>query len=140
MRLAGAWKLYEDAGAYIFTWLGGYGALLGAIAAVMIVDYWIVRRQRLDLVQLYEPRGRYWYAGGFSWQALAAVVLSIVPVVPGFVQAATTPGGVVADPSVLDRLYTYGWFFTFALAAVLYLLFVRMTARQAAVEAVAQEA
>ena len=27
------WKLYEDVGAYIFTWLVGYGSLLGAFAA-----------------------------------------------------------------------------------------------------------
>src|SRR4051795_8749899 len=33
------WKLYEDVGAYIFTWLVGYGSLLAAIGAVMIVDY-----------------------------------------------------------------------------------------------------
>src|SRR5215212_841428 len=36
------WVLYNSAGAYIFTWLVGYGSLLGAIGAVMIADYWIL--------------------------------------------------------------------------------------------------
>src|ERR687897_49288 len=43
------WKLYEDVGAYIFTWLVGYGSLLAAFAGVMIVDYWILRKTRLDV-------------------------------------------------------------------------------------------
>jgi hypothetical protein len=32
------WQLYEDAGAYIFTWLVGYGSLLATFLAVMVVD------------------------------------------------------------------------------------------------------
>ena len=49
--------------------------------------------------------------------------------VPGFLRAATTPGGMVADPGFLDTLYTYAWFVTFALSAVIYLVLMR-TARQ----------
>jgi nucleobase:cation symporter-1, NCS1 family len=54
-------------------------------------------------------------------------VLSILPVVPGFIRAATTPGGQVANPSLFDHLYTYAWFVTFALSFVLYLLLSRGT-------------
>jgi nucleobase:cation symporter-1, NCS1 family len=133
------WALYDNAGAYIFTWLGGYGSLLGAIAAVMIVDYWLVRRQQLDLVELYREHGRYWFRNGFNLAALAAVVAAVAPVVPGFAHVATTPGGVIAHPDVLDRLYTYGWFFTFALAGVIYYGLTRViTLGQG--QAVAQEA
>jgi nucleobase:cation symporter-1, NCS1 family len=42
--------------------------------------------------------------------------------VPGFLRAATTPGGQVANPTVWDTLYTYAWFVTFALSLVLYLM------------------
>ena len=38
--------------------------------------------------------------------------------VPGFLRAATTPGGQVADPTLLDALYTYAWFVTFGLGSV----------------------
>ncbi|MCA1718773.1 MAG: NCS1 family nucleobase:cation symporter-1, partial [Actinobacteria bacterium] len=51
------WILLESVGAYIFTWLVGYGSLLGAIGAVMIADYWILRRRRLDVAELYKPDG-----------------------------------------------------------------------------------
>ena len=42
------WKLYEDVGAYIFTWLVGYGSLLASFLAVMVFDHWLLRRTRLD--------------------------------------------------------------------------------------------
>ena len=48
--------------------------------------------------------------------------VAILPVVPGFVRAATTPNGQVADPTFVDVLYTYAWFVTFVLSAVLYLV------------------
>jgi NCS1 family nucleobase:cation symporter-1 len=124
------WQIYENLAAYIFTWLVGYGSLLGAIAGVMIVDYWVIRRERLDLYDLYsaDPRGRYWYGSGFNWRAIAAVLVAVVPVVPGFIKAATTEGGVVADPNIFDRFYTYGFGFTFLVASVLYFILMRATA------------
>jgi nucleobase:cation symporter-1, NCS1 family len=116
------WKLYEDVGAYIFTWLVGYGSLLAAFGAVMIGDYWLLRRTQLQVVELYRPGpgGRYWYSGGFNVRALVAVLIGVIPVVPGFLHAATTKGGVVADPNFLDQLYRYGVFVAFGLAAVSY--------------------
>jgi NCS1 family nucleobase:cation symporter-1 len=43
-------------------------------------------------------------------------------VIPGFIRAATTPGGRVANPMVFDQLYSYAWFVTFGLSFVLYLV------------------
>jgi NCS1 family nucleobase:cation symporter-1 len=122
------WKLYSDAAAYIFTWLLGYSSLMGALGGILIADYWIVRRQRLDVDDLFRERGRYSYRGGVNPRAIAALVLAILPVVPGFARAVSTPGGTVADPTIFDRLYAYAWFVTFALSAVLYLLFMRRAA------------
>jgi len=122
------WKLYSDAGAYIFTWLIGYSSLMGALGGILIADYWVVRKQQLDLRDLFELKGRYTYTNGTNWKAVAALVLSILPVVPGFIRAATTPGGIVADPNLFDHLYTYAWFVTFFLSFVLYLAVMRRPA------------
>ena len=118
------WYLYNSVGAYIFTWLVGYGSLLGAIGAVMIADYWIVRRRQLDLADLYKMDGRYAYSNGWNWRAIVAVFAGVLPVVPGFLNAATTPGftGVFENPSFFDTLYTYGLFFTFFVAGLAYLI------------------
>ena len=52
---------------------------------------------------------------------LVLMVLAILPVTPGFLRAALTPGGQVPNPTFLDTLYTYAWFVTFALSFVLFL-------------------
>ena len=119
------WKLYSDAAAYIFTWLLGYSSLMGALGGILIADYWIVRKQRLDVNDLFRERGKYTYRNGVNMRAVAALVLSLLPVLPGFVRAVSTPGGTVANPDFFDRLYAYAWFVTFALSFSIYLLLMR---------------
>jgi NCS1 family nucleobase:cation symporter-1 len=119
------WYLYRNASAYIFTWLIGYSGLMGAIGGVLISDYWIIRRQQLSLKDLYLEKGIYSYANGINWRAVTAFVVAVAPVVPGFLRAATTPGGAVSDPDLFDKLYTYAWFVTFAIAFVLYWILMR---------------
>jgi NCS1 family nucleobase:cation symporter-1 len=119
------WRLYADAAAYIFTWLIGYSSLMGAIGGILIADYWVLRRQQLSAPDLFKLDGRYAYSGGINPRAVAALVLAILPVVPGFVRAAATPGGQVTNPTFLDSLYTYAWFVTFVLSFVLYLAFAK---------------
>ncbi|HVT44179.1 MAG TPA: NCS1 family nucleobase:cation symporter-1 [Thermoanaerobaculia bacterium] len=119
------WKLYSDAAAYIFTWLIGYSSLMGAIGGILIADYWVLRRRKLSLADLFRMDGRYSYSNGFNWRAIAALVISVTPVIPGFLRAAMTPGGQVADPGPLDTLYTYAWFFTFFVSFVVYLVMMK---------------
>ncbi|HEU4749145.1 MAG TPA: NCS1 family nucleobase:cation symporter-1 [Gemmatimonadaceae bacterium] len=119
------WKLYSDAAAYIFTWLLGYSSLMGALGGILIADYWVVRKQQLAVDDLYRERGIYTYRNGFNPRAILALVVSIAPVVPGFLRAVTTPGGAVADPNFFDRVYSYAWFVTFALSFIIYWLSMR---------------
>ena len=119
------WKLMETAGNYVFVWLIGYSGLMGAIGGIMICDYWVVRRRRLDLAGLFDPAGPYSYGGsGINWRAMVALVVAIAPCVPGFLDAAT--GGTIDAPAVFDTLYTYAWFLTFAVGFVLYLALMRL--------------
>jgi NCS1 family nucleobase:cation symporter-1 len=124
------WQLYEDAGAYIFTWLVGYGSLLASFLAVMVVDYWLLRRGRLNVEELYRygEGGEYWYSKGYNWSALFAVAAGVIPVLPGFINAATTEGGVIADPNFFDQLYRYGVFVAFGLSAVTFVGLARLQA------------
>jgi nucleobase:cation symporter-1, NCS1 family len=124
------WKLYSDAAAYIFTWLIGYSSLMGAIGGVLIADYWLLRRRHLSVRDLFDSDGAYAYTNGINWNAMAALVIAIAPVTPGFFRAAMTPGGQVANPTIWDSLYTYAWFVTFVLSAVAYLLGARVSRRR----------
>ncbi len=114
------WKLMDSAGDYVFVWLVGYSGLMGAIAGIMICDYWVLRRQKLELRELFEPAGRYSYTGGVNWRAMSALVIGIAPCVPGFLHAAS--GGRVNVPEFFKTIYTYAWFVTFAVGFVLYWL------------------
>jgi len=80
------WRLMSDLGDYIFTWLIGYSALLGPIAGIMLCDYFILRRTRLDRDALYDAQGAH---KGVNWRAMIVLVLSVLPNLPGFINAAT---------------------------------------------------
>jgi len=121
------WKLYADAAAYIFTWLLGYSSLMGALGGILIADYWIVRKQRLSLPDLFKVNGLYTYSNGVNWKAILALVVAVAPVVPGFVRAVMVPGGQVAVPGLWDQLYSYAWFVTFGLSFIVYLLLMRQS-------------
>ncbi len=116
------WKLVADPSGYIFTWLIGYSALLGPIAGILIADYFVMRRTRLDVAALYREDGEFRYTNGYSLAGLAALVLAILPNLPGFlVQVKWLP--VTSVPQFFISSYDYAWFIGFAVAFVLYLVF-----------------
>ena len=101
--------------------LGFYGGLLGAVAGVLIADYWLVRRSELRLADLYRRGGAYWYNGGWNWRAVVALGVGALLAVggawsaPG--QGPFPHGGLIP---VLKPLYNYNWVVGFAVALVLY--------------------
>ena len=104
------WKLLANHRTFIFGWLGGYAAVLGPVAGIMICDYFVIRRRILLLDDLYLRGSAYEYAGGFNWRAIAALVLGSGVALIGLVV-----------PSV-RFLYDYSWFVGFVVAFVVYLV------------------
>ncbi|OGQ26134.1 MAG: nitrate reductase [Deltaproteobacteria bacterium RBG_16_71_12] len=117
------WKLLASADTYIFNWLIGYSALLGPIAGIMIADYWILKKQELDVPDLYRPSGRY-----PAWNAAALIALAagVLPNVPGFLKSAHVLEGA---PGFFDAIYPYAWFTGFLIAGALYLGLMRVMPR-----------
>lgn len=115
------WKLVADPSGYIFTWLVGYSALLGPIAGILIADYFVLRRTRLDVAALYDPDGPFRYRNGFSPAGIGALALAVLPNIPGFlVTVKWLPKTSV--PAVLVGAYDYAWFLGFGIAFVAYLV------------------
>jgi nucleobase:cation symporter-1, NCS1 family len=112
------WKLIADPTGYIFRWLVAYSSLLGAVGGILIADYFVLRRTRLDLAGLYSSRGPYWFVHGFNPLAMIALVVGIAPCVPGFLG---TIGALDVAP-IWISLYHYAWFIGFGLSAVCYLV------------------
>jgi nucleobase:cation symporter-1, NCS1 family len=113
------WKLVADPTGYIFTWLIGYSALLGPIGGILICDYFLIRRTQLNAGDLYRHDGEYSYAGGFNIIALLALVLGIVPSVPGFLGTVGVISPESAGPFLMG-LYSYAWFIGFGVALAVY--------------------
>jgi len=116
------WRLMTDLSDYIFVWLIGYSALLGPIAGIMLCDYFIVRRTELNAEALYDPEGEY---AGVSAAAILALVLAVLPNLPGFVNAVTGTAGTEEAffHAFFDQIYGYAWFIGLPLAMALYWLF-----------------
>src|SRR5581483_7558131 len=115
------WKLLADPSGYIFTWLVGYSALLGPVGGIMIADYFVLRRRRLNLAGLYDSNGEYRYTNGFSLIGLITLLVSILPNLPGFLVTIHWWPKSWPVPTFFVELYSYAWFVGFALAFVLYL-------------------
>jgi NCS1 family nucleobase:cation symporter-1 len=122
------WRLVANAGVYINTWLIGYSSLLGACGGVLIADYWVLRRGRLDLAGLYRRNGPYWYLGGFNPIALLALAAGISPCLPGFAAAALH----VEVAPFWSALYQYAWFVSFGVSFGSYLVLMKVFATRAA--------
>ena len=102
------WKLLGDFSSYIFVWLVGYSALLGPIAGIMIADYFLVRRSRLVVSDLYRRNGAYAYENGVNLRAVSALGIGI----------AVSLVGLIVPP--LRILYDYAWFAGFGISAIVY--------------------
>jgi NCS1 family nucleobase:cation symporter-1 len=112
------WKLMANYGSYIFGWLVGYSGFLGPIAGVLICDYFIVRKKKLAVEDLYLRGGQYEYARGFNWQAITALAAGAAIAFVG-----------LAIPA-LRVLYNYAWFVGFGVSFFAYLVLMKASQPQ----------
>ncbi|TWR86876.1 NCS1 family nucleobase:cation symporter-1 [Pseudomonas saxonica] len=97
-------------------WLLGYSSLLGPIAGIMVVDYFIVRQQRLDLAGLYVD-GVY---PAWNWNGFIAFG---VPVALTLMSLGS---------SSFSWFYDFGWFTGSLLGAAIYYALFRLSSPQTA--------
>jgi NCS1 family nucleobase:cation symporter-1 len=101
------WNLYNSPD-IVNTFLGGLGALLGPLFGVIMIDYYFLRRQRVDVEDLFREQGRYTYRGGWNPLAVTAFIVGSVPATV----VALTPGLAMWSP--------FSWFIGAAISAVAY--------------------
>lgn len=96
-------------------WLLGYSSLLGPIAGIMVVDYFVIRQQKLDLAGLYRD-GVY---PAWNWKGFIAFG---VPVALTLLSLGS---------SAFSWFYDFGWFTGSLLGAVIYYGLYRLNSQQA---------
>jgi NCS1 family nucleobase:cation symporter-1 len=90
------WKLMENP-AVLYGILNNIGAMLGPATGIIIADFFLVRKQILDVPELFKANGRYQYSKGFSPIGLGLlVVISAVLISGQFI-------------SSMGWLYEYAW-------------------------------
>ncbi|HEY6503473.1 MAG TPA: NCS1 family nucleobase:cation symporter-1 [Chitinophagaceae bacterium] len=118
------WKLIALPDSYIFNWLIAYSALLGPVGGIMIADYYFIRKQELNVAELYSHKGRYRFTNGFNRYAIMALLIGIIPNVPGFLLNIKLIAK-DAVPLWVSDLYNYAWFVGFFVSGLLYMIFMR---------------
>lgn len=103
------WNLYNNP-LVILYFLGGLGALLGPLFGVVMADYWLIRRGKVNVPELYteEPTGAYYYRNGINPKAVTAMV------------PAATVALLIAFVPALSAAAPFAWFFAAGIAAVAY--------------------
>ncbi len=115
------WKLIADPNGYIFTWLIAYSSLLGPVGGIMIADYFMIRRQLLNVNELYQEGGRYTFNNGFNRIAVIALLAGIAPNIPGFLVTIHMIS-LESVPEWISGLYNYAWFVGFFVSFMLYMI------------------
>ncbi|XP_019167984.1 PREDICTED: purine-uracil permease NCS1 [Ipomoea nil] len=113
------WRLLKSSESFVYTWLVGYSALLGPIGGIVLTDYYLIKGMDLKIKELYSlnPKGEYYYSNGYNFAAFLALVIGILPVIPGFLQ---NVGVLRSIPRVFTEIYNNAWFFSFFSAGAIY--------------------
>ncbi|GAB2235816.1 hypothetical protein Droror1_Dr00026257 [Drosera rotundifolia] len=113
------WRLLKSSESFVYTWLVGYSALLGPIGGIIIADYYLLKKMKLNIQDLYSSssRGEYYYSGGYNLIAMVSLVAGILPVMPGFLN---NVGIIKSVPNVFLHIYNNAWFFGFFSAGFLH--------------------
>ena len=122
------WKILSSAQTFL-AFMSGYAVFLAPIAGILACDYWLVKKQHIDIPALYNPDGRYRYWNGINWRALTALVIAVTPNLPGLgysIALVTDPitGAFISDSvhisSGAKNLYTFDWLFGFTTSIFVY--------------------
>lgn len=102
------WRLMANPGT-LYGVLNNVGVVIGPITGILVADYYLVRRQRLDVPQLYLVHGRYRSWGGFNPAGLGVLAAGAALLI------------VSENVHAIHGLYEYSWFVGLAFGLAGYL-------------------
>ncbi|UWQ56185.1 NCS1 family nucleobase:cation symporter-1 [Leisingera caerulea] len=108
---------------HIIGWLIAYSALLGPIAGVMLADYYLLRKTKLEVADLFKMNGIYSGSNGTNWAGVWALVIGILPNLPGFLAGVGITAGTT---DFFATIYTYAWFVGLFVAGAAYLVLAKI--------------
>ncbi|KAF9238340.1 permease for cytosine/purines, uracil, thiamine, allantoin-domain-containing protein [Melanogaster broomeanus] len=109
------WEILANAEGFL-SFMNGYTIFLGPFAGIMITDFWLVHKGKVDVPAMYDPNGRYRYTGGFNWRAVLAMLVTVVPTLPGLVNSINP----AINVGYATRLFDIAWMYGFVVSCILY--------------------
>ncbi|EIW76701.1 NCS1 nucleoside transporter family [Coniophora puteana RWD-64-598 SS2] len=103
------WEILANATGFL-NFMNGYTIVLGPFAGIMVTDFWLVHKGRVDVPAMYDPHGRYRYAGGFNWRAVLAMLVTVIPTLPGLANSINPNIYVGKAAHLFDIAWMYGFF------------------------------
>ena len=99
----------------MFPFVNTLGAILAPVYGIMIVDYYVIKKQRIDVNELFSGKkdGKYYYNGGWNRKAFIAwIIAGVFSILTVWHPALSTLGG-------------YAWIIGAALGAILHFIMSR---------------
>jgi nucleobase:cation symporter-1, NCS1 family len=105
------WNIIRNA-AGLLAFLSGYSCLMGPLAGVIVSDYYLIKKRKLNLHELYHDHGIYHYSHGWNWRAWLAFIIGVGPLIPGFAKS------IKNDLNVGGawQIYTFAWIYGFVMS------------------------
>jgi NCS1 family nucleobase:cation symporter-1 len=114
------WQLLSSASTFISV-LSAYSVFLGPMVGIMISDYWIVRRRRIKLSDLYHGRkdGIFFFWHGVNWRSFVAWIIGWSYLIPGLINAV---GSGINVPAACGKLYYLAFPLGFVVSSAIYIV------------------
>ena len=127
------WKILSSAGS-LLTFMSSLGIFLAPIMVslypmsnrtktdhkhqqgIQVGDFFLVKRGHIDVPALYEPHGRYRYTYGVNWRAMVALIVSVMPQLPGLINA-VNPSIPIGGAIYITRM---NWYFGIILCTAIH--------------------
>ncbi|EKV10009.1 NCS1 allantoate transporter [Penicillium digitatum Pd1] len=112
------------------SFMSAYAIFLGPIAAIMMLDFWVINRRRYDTLALYQPNNpiyRYTFPipglsgksiSGINWRAVVSFVVGVAPSLPGLANSVNSH----IDVGVGVHPFEFGWLLGFVATSIVYTL------------------
>jgi NCS1 nucleoside transporter family len=110
------WKILESATTFL-NFMAAYCVFIAPIAAIIVMDFFVVQKRKYSLPDLYNPNGIYKYRYDVNWCSFVAFFVAIAPVMPGFINSVN--GQIYVGSGVYP--YKFAWLLGFFVASGVYI-------------------
>jgi len=109
------WNIIKNA-VGLLAFLSGYSCLMGPLAGTMVCDYYLIKKRKLNVHEMYKGHGIYWYDYGINWRAYVSFVIGFAPLLPGFAKSINNS----LDVGGAWKIYTFAWIFGFTISMLVH--------------------